>query len=563
MRILLFFYILMLALAPSARGQAQPSPPEILGEGAVLERPLGPSDASDFTVRLTGGMSVLLSVQQLGVDVVVEIRAPDGTLLQAVDSPTGRTGDERVEIFANQSGAYGVRVRPYSTGEPQGRYRLTVLELRDARATATLLAARARERDAAATWLRQRAARLPDEIVGSLPPLDELASHARIIALGEATHGSREIGDLRFTVTRYLVQRHRVRLIAIEYSASRLGILNSWALGGPVKDADAQRALNSGWIGRRTLGDLVRWLRAWNNKHPGDRVRLVGVDPQDSERARADLLAVLSAAYGDSGVDGLDSAIHEIAVADSQAWVFGDSRISAATYRTLVEVAARLDSDAPLLVRQLGPDAVVAARDAARQLVQFADFNAEGRSIRSRDWYMAANLLRAIDAAPAGTRAVFWTHNAHASLATDRAPQARTSGTFLRDALGCDYRALATSFGEGAFVAQRPNDPRDRLEVSSLPPAPLETIDGVMGSVYGAGAVATWSCDPRPSDVPPWLQRAQPLHWVGGIFEPGSLPAEAFRPFDLVDDFDGIFYLPKVTADQIFTDRPVIPARRR
>ena len=41
MRILLFFYILMLALAPSARGQAQPSPPEILGEGAVLERPLG------------------------------------------------------------------------------------------------------------------------------------------------------------------------------------------------------------------------------------------------------------------------------------------------------------------------------------------------------------------------------------------------------------------------------------------------------------------------------------------------------------------------------------------
>ena len=211
MRILLFFYILMLALAPSARGQAQPSPPEILGEGAVLERPLGPSDASDFTVRLTGGMSVLLSVQQLGVDVVVEVRAPDGTLLQAVDSPTGRTGDERVEIFANRSGAYGVRVRPYSTGEPQGRYRLTVLELRDARATATLLAARARERDAAATWLRQRAARLPDEIVGSLPPLDELAGHARIVALGEATHGSRDIGDLRFAVTRYLVQQHGVR----------------------------------------------------------------------------------------------------------------------------------------------------------------------------------------------------------------------------------------------------------------------------------------------------------------------------------------------------------------
>jgi erythromycin esterase-like protein len=286
------------------------------------------------------------------------------------------------------------------------------------------------------------------------------------------------------------------------------------------------------------------------------------VDPQDNERARAELLAVLSAVYGDSGITGLDSAIHEIAVADSQAWVFGDSRISAATYRTLVEVVARLDSDAPLLVRQLGSDPVEAARDAARQFVQFADFNADSRSIRSRDWYMAANLMRAIDAAPAGTRAVFWTHNAHASLAPGRAPQARTSGAFLREALGCDYRALATSFGEGEFVAQLPNDPQDRLGVSSLPPAPPETIDGVMGSVYGTGAVATWACDPRPRDVPPWLQRAQPMHWVGAIFEPGSLPSEAFRPFELVNDFDGIFYLPKVTADEIFSDRPAVPARR-
>jgi erythromycin esterase len=562
MRILLFC-ILMLATAPSARSQAQPSSPRTLGEGVVVERPLGPSDSHDFTVRLADGMSVLLSVQQLGIDVVVEVRAPDGALLQAVDSPTGRTGDERVEIFANRNGAYGVRVRPYGPGEPQGRYRLTVLELRNVQATATLLAARARERDAAAAWLRRRAARLPDEIAGPLPPLDELADHARVIALGEATHGSRDLADLRFAVTRYLVQRHRVRLIAIEYSTSRSSVLNTWALGGAVKDADVRRALDSGWIGRRTLGDLVRWLREWNTKHPADRVRLVGVDPQDNERARAELLAVLRAAYGDSGITGLDSAIHEIAVADSQAWVFGDSRVSAATYRALVEVAARLDSDAPLLVRQLGSDSVRAARDAARQFVQFADFNAEGRSIRSRDWYMAANLIRGLDALPAGARAVFWTHNAHASLASDRAPQARTSGAFLREALGCDYRALATSFGEGAFVAQLPNDPQDRLEVSSLPPAPPETIDGVMGSVYGAGAVATWACDPRPRDVPSWLQRAEPLHWVGGIFEPGSLSSEAFRPFELVNDFDGIFYLPKVTADQIYSDRPVVPARRR
>lgn len=62
------------------------------------------------------------------------------------------------------------------------------------------------------------------------------------------------------------------------------------------------------------------------------------------------------------------------------------------------------------------------------------------------------------------------------------------------------------------------------------------------------------ACDPRPSDTPPWLRAARPLHWVGGLFAPGSLPSEAFRPFTLVNDFDGILYLPRVIADQLFDE---------
>src|SRR5262249_26970692 len=110
---------------------------------------------------------------------------------------------------------------------------------------------------------------------------------------------------------------------------------------------------------------------------------------------------------------------------------------------------------------------------------------------------------------------------------------------------------------------QRPNDLEDRLEVSTLPPAPHETIDGVMSQVFGAGAAAAWACDPRPEDAPSWLRSAQSLHWVGGLYEPGSLPSEAFRKFKLVEAFDGVLYLPKVNADQVFSDRPLIPARKR
>jgi hypothetical protein len=50
---------------------------------------------------------------------------------------------------------------------------------------------------------------------------------------------------------------------------------------------------------------------------------------------------------------------------------------------------------------------------------------------------------------------------------------------------------------------------------------------------------------------------------VGGLFTPGTPPREAFRPFDLLRDFDGVVYLRRVTADELPLDRPLIPARRR
>jgi hypothetical protein len=51
------------------------------------------------------------------------------------------------------------------------------------------------------------------------------------------------------------------------------------------------------------------------------------------------------------------------------------------------------------------------------------------------------------------------------------------------------------------------------------------------------------------------------MHWVGGLFRPGTDPAEAFRAFRLINDFDGVVFIPRVTADEVPRDRPLIPAR--
>src|SRR5438477_4973769 len=208
----------------------------------------------------------MIVIKQIGVDVVVNLKSPAGKLLDEIDSPTGRNGDKIVEIIAEQSGTYGIGVKPINEREPAGKYQLEVHELRSADETRTLLRTRADARSAAAGFLRPGSKAIPES--GIFPEnitfanLDVMAAKSKVIGLGEATHGSREFNDARFSITRYLIRRHRFRVIAIEASASSMKKLTPYVSGETTQKLTVQEM----WIGQRTRNELIEWLREWNRK---------------------------------------------------------------------------------------------------------------------------------------------------------------------------------------------------------------------------------------------------------------------------------------------------------
>jgi hypothetical protein len=74
--------------------------------------------------------------------------------------------------------------------------------------------------------------------------------------------------------------------------------------------------------------------------------------------------------------------------------------------------------------------------------------------------------------------------------------------------------------------------------------------------------LVTWGCE-QAKQVPQWFNIPRKMHWVGGLYQPGTNAMEALRPFAVPDDFDGVVYLPKVTAEDVPVDRPLVPARKR
>ena len=546
--------------------------PVPIRRSTALEATLKPGVFHEYALHLARGESAEILVRQQGVDIIVDLKTPAGKLLDSIDSPTGRSGDETIEIIAQESGLYRLSVRPFDKSEPIGSYRLEVRALRGTAETAELLRKRREARNAAAEWLRLRSVAIsssgviPPEV--NLPQLDEIASRVRVLGLGEATHGSREFGDLRFSLTKYLIERHGFRIVAIEASASTLGQLAPYVSGESERTPVMTRLIESGWIGRRTRRELIEWVHRWNKEHKSDRVQLIGVDAQENAHARETLRAFLGRAYGEDFLKRWAATETELAAADEQTAVFGDSSVDASARQMLLEIVAMLNLDAPILKSKFGAAAFESATEAARILAEFADFNSGASSAinHSRDWYMAARVLRQLHETGASAKVVYWAHNAHVAHTV---ASYKTVGALLRETLGCEYAALAVTFGEGAFIAQIPNDPEDRLAVSVLPPAPDESVESVLRELNSGGTLAAWGCATASANniniksVPEWLKAAHPLHWIGGLYEPGSPNSAAFRNFNLLQDFDGIIFLPRVTAESIPADRPLIPARKR
>jgi hypothetical protein len=92
--------------------------------------------------------------------------------------------------------------------------------------------------------------------------------------------------------------------------------------------------------------------------------------------------------------------------------------------------------------------------------------------------------------------------------------------------------------------------------------APKGSVEGMFARLRAEGSLALWKPDLAEADMPLWFQVPRRMHWVGGLYKPDTNPAEAFQPYNLMSDFDGVAYVPRAEAEDVIA-QPRIPARRR
>ena len=294
----------------------------------------------------------------------------------------------------------------------------------------------------------------PFESVDSidLRPMMARIGSARVVLIGESTHGTSEFYRLRARITRELIERKGFTVVALEADWPDAAIVDRHARGlaSPEERARAFPRFPS-WMWRnRETAEFVDWLRARHGAPGMSATRVRGLDIYAMHRSIEAVLAFLDAndpaaaararrRYGCLSPWSDDPARYGRAVAAGS--LDGCEQQVVEALEDLLRT--RLDG-----ARTPHDDLFNAQRNAA--LVRSAEryyramYVGSRESWNLRDLHMFETLQAAIDHAGPAARAVVWAHNSHVgdAAATDMGARGETS-------LGSIAR---TAFGDGAYL---------------------------------------------------------------------------------------------------------------
>lgn len=493
-----------LARTPGRHGLTATHP--LRGTSAPREIRLGPGARMNEDLRLLPGPILEGRTEggQEGETALVAIRP-----LPAY----ARDGEDRVYVTETAGRAFRAQLPPgvYAvaarTASAQAANQWVEVDPGGGRLVLALLPKPSAPPPAVTAWIRSHAVPLatadPGKDLGDLTPLAPWMAGARVVGLGEATHGGREAFRMKHRIFRYLVETRGFRALAFEANLPEARAVDAWVSGGPGDPAEALARM--GWAVWETeeVLDLVRWMRAWNqNARTGKRLRFLGIDAQSPTLAYQELATFL--ARRDPAVRrtlerelGPLATAHRGALAPAEA-----ARIQAAARR----LQARLESRPGI------PEAQI---DHLKVLARFAAMECDGRSgFAGRDRGMADAVL---DHLRKEGRVAVWAPNAHIAASPDAFAGLEPMGAHLRRALGAAYRPIGMAFRAGTFTA---GDAAFDLAMGpcTVPPHPRGTLDAALDSAGPPLLGLDLRRLPPGGPVPAWFGAPQGTWSIGASF---------------------------------------------
>jgi erythromycin esterase len=406
------------------------------------------------------------------------------------------------------------------------------------------------------TWLQQNAIPLATSEPGGpytdLAPLGQMVAGARIVALGEATHGTREFFRMKHRVLEYLVKEQGFNTFAIEAGWAEVNRINHYVQTGEGDPVALVSLMH--WIyNTAEVAEMVRWMRQ-HNQNPGGapKVSFRGVDVSSSRLAMNDVVAYLRGVNGASA----DSVVGHYACYRAWSDTVGgfvqnyggaNAQQKEKCQQGVAAAYAQMATGATAYTAATGHDAYELALQTARVVVQSEHQRRDPEQrLARRDQNMAENAVWAAGPEGSGRKLVLWAHNGHVS---NRQPW---MGSHLAQTYGSGYRIVGFSFHRGPFSVILEGGP---LSSATAPPAQADSYEHQFHRV----GLPRFMLDLRPvraGQAPgaAWLAGPMLMRVIGSVYDPAAPQSGSF-PVWLTQEYDVLIHIEESTATQLLPYR--------
>jgi erythromycin esterase-like protein len=392
---------------------------------------------------------------------------------------------------------------------------------------------------------------LPLRTPEDLDPLLDRIGDARIVLLGEASHGTHEYYAWRAAITRRLIEEKGFTLVAVEGDWPDCYQVNRAVRLRPGAPASAREVLEGfdrwpTWMwANEDVVAFTEWLRDHNAGRPEDqRVGFYGLDVYSLWESMQELLGYLR----ENEPEHLEQALaawrcFEPYAEDAQQYAFASRFAPTSCEAAVVDLLTRLCQERGADVDGDDPEARFAAEQnaavaAGAERYYRAMVQGSGESWNVRDVHMADTLDRLLEFH--GGKVAVWEHNTHIgdARATDMAAAGMVNiGQLARERHGAEDVVLVGFGGHrgGVIAGDAWGAP---MRAMSVPPARAGSLEDLLHERVGVDALFVFPGGEQRR----WLTSRLDHRAIGVVYAPSRERWGNYVPTVLGRRYDAFLY---------------------
>ena len=370
-------------------------------------------------------------------------------------------------------------------------------------------------------WIKTNAIRLSTVQAGNgfadMEPLAKIVGNARIVALGEATHGTREFFQLKHRMVEFLVTRMGFTIFSIEANMPEAYRLNEYVLDGKGDPTQLLKGMYFWTWDTKEVLEMIQWMREFNRSGRG-RIEFTGFDMQTPNVA-AQIVSDFASKNDPDYLPLIQQAVPAL-----------DDAAGKAQWR---QILGHLKSSQPAyLSRGVSLKDVGWAIQNGRVVLQCLQMKS-GET--TRDHAMAENVKWILDQSPQA-KIVLWAHNGHVATGGNM------MGSELRHMYGNQMVVFGFAFDQGSFQAIEQGSGLRNFTVNA---APVGSFDATLA----ASGIPIFALDlkriPTDRSVASWLKEPHRTRSIGAVY---SETSDYFNDIAPQANFDAILFVNHTTA---------------